>query len=438
MKESLKNWHGTAAIIGVDWGDSGKGRLIDDLASRADIVARFAGGSNTGHTVCNPHGEFALHIMPAGIFNPRAINLIGRNVAVDLEMLVDVEMKALEKAGVSWINLRIDPQAHLTMPWHRLRDGLREELRDKQKKPKIGTTKKGVGPTYADRTDRVGLTVGDLIGDSFKETLEEEIKFQKTFLEAFKDLLQDPPNLNLESIYKRYLHYRNIIKSLVAPTIPILQQAKTTGKNILFEGAQGYFLDIDAGTYPYVTSSHPGIVGIWTCFDLHPADIDILIGITKAYTTRVGGGPMPTRMEGKDAQTVVEKGGEIGTTTGRVRDPGWLDLVLVKEAVRVNRLNALAVTKLDVLSGFSSIKLCTGYLVDGKPAGYLSHDCENLEKCVPLYEELPGWDEDISEGRKLTDLPPNARKFLARIEEYVGIPIRFISVGPRRGEVIYI
>lgn len=438
MKESLKNWYGTAAIIGVDWGDSGKGRLIDDLASRADIVARFAGGSNTGHTVCNPHGEFALHIMPSGIFNPRAINLIGRNVAVDLEMLVDVEMKALENAGVSYTNLRIDPQAHLTMPWHRLRDGLREELRAKHKKPKIGTTKKGVGPTYADRTDRVGLTVGDLVGEDFIEKLEAELVFQETFLRAFTDLMQNPRELNLEEIYHRYLKYRNIIKDLVAPTTPILSEAKFAGKNILFEGAQGYFLDIDAGTYPYVTSSHPGIVGIWTCFDLHPADIDILIGITKAYTTRVGGGPMPTKMTGEDAQTVIKRGGEIGTTTGRVRDPGWLDLVLVREAVGINRLNALAVTKLDVLSGFKTLKLCTGYLVDGQKANYLSHDAGHLEKCVPLYEELPGWDEDISGARKLTDLPANARKFLARIEKYVGIPVRFISVGPKRGEVIYI
>lgn len=424
MKKSLRNWQGTAAVIGVDWGDSGKGRLIDDLAHRAHIIARFAGGANTGHTVKNSHGEFAFHIMPSGIFNPKAKCLIGRNVAVDLEVL-QKEMESLDVVGVSYKNLVIDKQAHVTMPWHIERDGLREESR----KSKVGTTKKGVGPTYADQTERVGIQIKDLIANDFAQKLKAELNFQNKHFNL---------KLKFEEIYAQYKKYAKRITPYIGRTVTIIREAKAAGNNILFEGAQGYFLDIDSGTYPFVTSSHPGIVGIWTGYDLHPSEVDLAIGITKSYTTRVGAGPMPTKIESEEADIIVKNGKEIGTTTGRRRDPGWLDLVLIKEAVDVNKLSCLAVTKLDILSGFQTIKVCVEYQINGESVGYFGHDADYLTLCHPVYEELPGWQEDISNVRKFENLPKNAQNFIKRIVKYVKVPVKFISVGPQRGQVIYV
>ncbi len=423
MKSSLKNWSGTAVVLGVDWGDSGKGRLIDDLASRADIIARYNGGSNTGHSVENKHGKFALHIMPSGIFNSRAKCLVGRNVAVDMESLV-AEMNMLDIANVSYQNLVIDKQASLTMPWHKLRDGIREKFR----KNKVGTTGRGVGPTYADRTERVGLLVGDLISPDFKKKLEEEVKIQNKFFDL---------NLKASEIYQNYQKITKRVKKYIGKTTSIITDAKKNSKNILFEGAQGYFLDIDSGTYPFVTSSNPGVIGVWRSFDLHPAEIDHVIGITKAYTTRVGSGPMPTKIEGLAAKHIVEVGQEIGVTTGRIRQPGWLDMILIKAAIDANKITALAVTKLDVLSGIKKIKLCTAYRLNGKKVDYLSHDADFLEKIKPQFEEHEGWGEDISQVRKFEDLPKNAKSYINSIESFTNVEIKFISVGPKRGQVIY-
>lgn len=410
--------------MGVDWGDSGKGRLIDDLSSNADVVARYNGGSNTGHTVKNKFGEFAMHIMPSGIFNQKAQCLIGRNVAVDLESLFE-EMEDLKKAGVSCNNLVIDEQASLTMPWHKMRDGLREKRRDQI----IGTTGHGVGPTYADRTERVGLFVKDLVSKGFKQKIEKEAQFQNEYYKL---------NLNMRAIYVKYTKLTAKIRKFIGKTIPIIREARNKSKNILFEGAQGYFLDIDAGTYPFVTSSNPGIVGIWCCFDLHPSDVDQVIGITKAYMTRVGEGPMPTKIGGEVAKHIVEKGKEIGTTTGRTRTPGWLDLVLIKAAVDINKITSLVVTKLDVLTGINPIRICVGYKIDGKDVNYLAHDAQYLSQVEPEYIELAGWQEDITSVRKFDDLPTNTQRFIRKIEKYSQIPVKFISVGPKRGEVIYI
>lgn len=421
---SLKNWKGVVCVIDAAWGDSGKGRMIDDLSQRAQVIVRFSGGSNTGHTVKNNLGKFAFHIMPSGIFNQKATCLIGRNVACDLESLIS-EMDSLNKVGVSMKNLIIDAQATLTMPYHKLRDGIREESRTS----KIGTTKKGVGPTYADRTERVGLKVKDLISSDFREKLFQEVKIQNKFFSL---------KLNANQIYKTYSKYAKIIKPYVGITIPILKKAQKEGKNILFEGAQGYFLDVDAGTYPFVTSSNTGVIGIWRCFDLHPSEINHIIGITKAYLTRVGAGPLPTKIDGNQRQIIIEKGQEIGTTSGRIRDPGWLDLVLLKEAANANKMTALAVTKLDILTGFKKIKVCIGYKNGKQNVGYLSGDAEYLTKCKPTYKELPGWKEDISRIREFEKLPENAKNYIRKIENYVGVPVKFISVGPARGEVIYV
>lgn len=423
-KKSLQNWHGAAAVIGVDWGDSGKGRLVDDLSARADIVARYNGGSNTGHTVENRHGKFAFHIIPSGIFNERALCVIGRSVAVDMESLVD-EMAALEKAKVRYNNLLIDEQASLTMPWHRMRDGIHE----RQRSQKIGTTGRGVGPTYADRTERQGLLVKDLFLPEFEERLKEEFDYQTETYEL---------DLNYEQILQNYREYAQKIKSFVGKTTPVIQEAINTSKNILFEGAQGYFLDIDFGTYPFVTSSHPGVVGIWTCFGVRPENLSEVIGITKAYTTRVGEGPIPTAMEEADADYIIKVGKEVGTTTGRIRHPGWLDLVLIKSAVRDNGITSLAVTKLDVLSSMPTVKLCTGYTQDGREVDYLPHDADFLASCTPVYEQLPGWRKKITRVRKFKDLPENAKRYIERIQEVVGVPVKFISVGSRRGQVIYV
>lgn len=425
MKNSLRNWQGVTAVIGVDFGDSGKGRLVDDLAQRADIVARFNGGSNTGHTVINDFGKFAFHIMPSGIFNQKAQNIIGRYVVVDLESLIEDEFKQLAKAKVSWKNLLLDEQATLTMPWHKLKDGLREKYRH----DKIGTTGRGVGPSYADRTERSALRIEDLLKSDFKKKLKAEVDFQNNFYNL---------NLNFSQILNKYLHFAKIIKPFVVQSVPIVKEALKKGKNILFEGAQGYFLDIDVGTYPYVTSSNTGIVGIWRSFDIQPSQINNVIGITKAYLTRVGAGPMPTKVSGDVRKVIIEKGNEVGSTTGRIRDPGWLDLVLIKYAIEANNIQHLAITKLDVLTGIKSIKICTAYRKNGKHVEYLPGDANYLDSCYPIYQELPGWQEDISKVNNIKSLPKNAQNFVKKIEEFTKTPINFIGVGPRRSEVIYV
>ncbi|HLA04028.1 MAG TPA: adenylosuccinate synthase [Patescibacteria group bacterium] len=423
-KKTLQSWQGTLAVIGVDWGDSGKGRLTDDLSARADVIARFNGGANTGHTVENQYGKFALHIIPSGIFNQKAKCLVGRNVVVDLESLV-LEMSALAKAGVSYKNLLIDEQASLVMPWHKMRDGLREKLRS----AKIGTTGRGVGPAYADRTERVGLLVKDLVSSGFAGKIEEEVKIQNKFYSL---------NLNANEIVKQYQKYQRKVKNFIGKSVPIISHAQKAKKNILFEGAQGYFLDIDAGTYPYVTSSNPGVVGIARSFDIHTSEINEVIGITKAYTTRVGEGPMPTKITGEVGRKIVDVGREVGTTTGRERAVGWLDSVLIKEAARANKLTALAVTKLDVLTNISKLKLCISYDLNGKSMDYIGHDAEFLSKVRPVYEDVGGWAEDISSIRSFTDLPKNAQNYIRVIEKITKVPVKFISVGPKRGEVIYL
>lgn len=409
--------------MGIDWGDSGKGRLIDDLSGRAYIIARYNGGSNTGHTVKNKYGKFALHIVPSGIFNKKAICIVGRNVAIDVESLI-WELDQLDKAKVPYKNLIIDEQASLTMPWHKMRDGIREKFRTN----KVGTTGKGVGPTYADRTERVGLLVGDLISKDLKQKITAEAKIQNSFYGL---------KINANKVYRDYKKYSLKISRFIDRTTPIIQKAVNAGKNVLFEGAQGYFLDIDAGTYPFVTSSNPGVVGVWRSFDIHPSTIKEVIGITKAYTTRVGEGPMPTKIEGEVAKKIIEVGREVGTTTGRVRSPGWLDLVLVKVAAKANKLTGLAITKLDVLSGQKTLKLCIKYKIGSKEVQYLPHDSDNLAQVKAVYQEFKGWSEDITKVRSFALLPKNAQIYLKAIEKFTGVPIKFISVGPERGQVIY-
>lgn len=421
--KNLKNWNGILAVIGVDFGDSGKGRLIDNLADRAHVVARYAGGANTGHTVVNQYGKFALHIIPSGIFNSKAICLVGRGVAVSCESL-SLELSVLKKEGVDYKNLIIDENASLTMPWHIMRDGLREKLR----KSKIGTTGSGIGPTYADRTERVGLRVKDLVSEDFKEKLEEEIKIQNRFFKL---------KLNLISIFKKYKSFAKLLKPYVGQTIPIVKKAQFENKNILFEGAQGFFLDIDAGTYPFVTPSNPGVVGIWRSFVIHPSEINGVIGITKSYFTRVGEGPFPTQVNGRIKNYIIKRGNEFGTTTGRQRRPGWLDLVLMKAARDDNKLTSLALTKLDVFSGLSEIKICVAYKRLNKLVEYQSGDADYLVDCKPVYESLAGWTQDISDIRTFRNLPTSAQKFVKKIEGYLKIPVNFISVGPERGQVIY-
>lgn len=413
-------------VIGIDWGDSGKGRLIDDLAQSADIVARFNGGSNTGHTVKNKHGKFALHIMPSGIFNPKATCLIGRGVALDLESLIEDEFAQLKRAKVSWKNLVIDRQCTLTMPWHRQRDGLRE----KSRKNKIGTTGRGVGPTYADRIERVGLRLADLISKEFAKKLKEELDYQNKIYKL---------DLEYKKILNQFMAYAKIIKPYVGNTVDIVHMAIAQKKNIVFEGAQGWLLDVDGGTYPFVTSSNTGVAGIWRSYDLHPSYIDNVIGITKSYTTRIGSGPMPTKITGPERKLIIEVGQEIGTTSGRTRDPGWLDLELLKYAVSVNKVNKLAITKLDVLSGFRDIKLCVAYKQNGSETWYKSGDAGQLEDVEPVYETLPGWTEQLTNIRKFKDLPKNAQNYIKTIEKHAGgAKVSYIGVGPGREEVIYV
>lgn len=415
-------------VFGAQWGDEGKGKITDYLAERADMVVRFQGGDNAGHTVIIKEDKYKLHLIPSGIFYSEKPAVIANGVVVNPKSLLK-EIKYLNDLNVTTDNLKLSDRAHLVFPYHIELDRLQEERRGAGK---IGTTVKGIGPCYKDKVERCGIRVCDMLyPEVFEEKLRANIKAKNEIIEK----LYEAQPLNEDEIVKEYLGYAEELKKYITDTVYLINGAISEGKKIVFEGAQGALLDIDFGTYPYLTSSHPISGGVPTGAGVPPASVDNVLGVVKAYTTRVGKGPFPTELHDKIGEEIREKGFEYGTTTGRARRCGWLDMVMLKYSATLTGLTGIALTKLDTLAGFETLKICVGYEIDGKRVDMFPASLETLAKCVPVYEEHPGWtDADMEGVEKYEDLPENAKKYVERIEELAGVKIRLVSVGPERNE----
>lgn len=417
-------------IIGTQWGDEGKGKIVDYLSDKMDMVVRYQGGNNAGHTVVDGDEPFRFHLIPSGILRSHITPVIGAGVVIDPEVLIE-EMNGLEKRGVSTERLVVSGNAHLIMPYHKVLDGLAEK---KLGKYKIGTTRRGIGPAYADKSARAGIRVQDLLDMKiFKTKLEQALKEKNAILTKVYGVASLEP----DEILAKYRDHAEKLNSHIADAALIVNQALDKKKNVLFEGAQGTFLDLDYGTYPFVTSSSPIAGGACTGGGVGPLKIKKVLGVTKAYVTRVGSGPFPTEQENEIGDAMVEAGQEYGTTTGRKRRCGWFDLVLLKYAVMLSSVSSLALTKLDVLSQFDQIKVCVAYEFEGKTYDHFPPHQTIFHKCQPVYEELKGWGKSLSEVDRLEDLPAEARDYLAFIEEKAGVPIDIISVGARRHQTIF-
>ncbi len=418
----------TRVVVGVQWGDEGKGKIIDILASRADVVVRSQGGNNAGHTVENDGEVYKLHLIPSGILYKDTPCLIGCGVVIDPVNILE-EIDGLEQRGISCDNLRIDPRAHVIMPWHLVLDGLSETYRGKGD---IGTTKRGIGPCYMDKAERSGLRIYDII---HPELLEKKARITGELKNKIITQVYGGEPVDIEDTIARYTECGKRLKKYVADVSVLAFEAIQAGKDVLFEGAQGTLLDIDVGTYPFVTSSHPVSGGVCTGVGLGPTVIDSVLGVCKSYTTRVGKGPFPTELDDEIGERIRNAGHEFGTTTGRPRRTGWFDSVILRHAVRVNGLTELAVNKLDTLSGLGTLKVCVAYrLPDGTVTRDYPPTLEELEGCTPVYEELPGFDEDISGCRSFDELPENCKRYIARLEELCGCRISMVGVGPARNQ----
>ena len=420
-------------VLGAQWGDEGKGKMTDYLAEEADVGVRFQGGNNAGHTVVVGEKEYKLHLIPSGILYNDKLNVIGNGVVVDPEALF-TEIDYLKGLGeeITPERLIISDRAQVIMPYHKLLDRLKEEARGKND---IGTTKKGIGPCYTDKVERCGIRICDLIKpDVLKEKLESYLPDKNDVIEK---VYGEQP-LSFEEIYNQYKKYGERIKPYVTDTSVRIFDSIKADKKVLFEGAQGTLLDIDYGSYPYVTSSNTTARGVCNGTGIGPTMIDSVVGIVKGYTTRVGKGPFPTELNDHVGDWIREKGFEYGVTTGRSRRCGWLDLVILKSAARVSGLTSFGVTKIDTLAGLDKIKVCIWYKLDGEVIDYFPASLEDLAKCEPVYEEFDGWDESIKDVRKYEDLPENAKIYLNRIEEFTGVKISIVSVGPKRDQTMRI
>ena len=418
-------------IVGAQWGDEGKGKITDLLAERADAVVRFQGGNNAGHTIVRNGMTYKLHLMPSGILHPGKLCVIGNGVVVDPKVLTD-ELDELRRRGIETRGLRISANAHLIMPYHMMLDHAGEA---KLGKLEIGTTRRGIGPCYADKAARLGIRVQDLLDEKIlKKKIVAALDPKRLSLRPYaKD-----PRLDLQSMTDEYLTYGHVLEPYIADTSRLVLQRLDQGETVLFEGAQGALLDIDHGTYPFVTSSNPVAGAACIGAGVGPKDIDEVWGVTKAYGTRVGAGPFPTELDGPLADELRGRGGEYGTTTGRPRRVGWIDLVALRYAARLNSLTALAVTKLDVLSGFDPIRVCVRYRgAEGAEFDHFPFHQTVLHHAAGEYIEMPGFSEDLSECRSEHELPEAARDYLRFIADFVGVPIALIGVGPGREQVIW-
>ncbi len=417
------------AILGFQWGDEGKGRIVDLLSGRVDMVVRFQGGNNAGHTVIKGDEVFKLHLIPSGILNPKVICIIGDGVVVNPAVLIG-ELDELEKKNINTENLRISGKAHLVMPYHIILDKAREHRLGKYS---IGTTHKGIGPVYADKAARSGIRVQDLLDrEIFRAKLEEELSLKNLMIEKIYGL--EP--LDIEEVYEDYMLYSEKIGKYIVNTTLMINQYLDSNREVLFEGAQGTMLDIDQGTYPYVTSSSTTSGGVCIGAGIGPGRLDEVIGVVKAYTTRVGSGPFPTEEKGSTGEFLRKKGNEFGTTTGRPRRCGWLDAMILKYSAMINYPDSIVITKLDILSGLDRLKICTGYEYKGEKYSDLPCHQTVLHKCRPEYIEIEGWKDDITGVKNYEDLPVQAKEYIETIEKVVKVPVSMVSVGPERSQII--
>jgi adenylosuccinate synthase len=416
-------------LIGTQWGDEGKGKITDYLAEKANVVVRYQGGNNAGHTVVVNGEEFKLHLIPSGIRYSDKICIIGNGVVIDPLILLE-ELSYLEKRGTKIGKLLISGNAHVIMPYHKVLDGLEEEARGEHK---IGTTKRGIGPAYMDKASRIGIRIIDLLDkDVFAERLRQNlVEKNNLFIKVYGEKA-----LEFDEIYETYINYGEQIRSFVTDGSLVIDENIRSGRNVLFEGAQGNLLDIDHGTYPYVTSSNPIAGGACIGAGIGPTRIERVVGVIKAYTTRVGEGPFPTELMDGIGEQMQTKGHEFGTTTGRPRRCGWFDAVIARYAVRVSGISDFAVTKLDVLTGFDTLKICVGYRVGEEIIREFPQSQKILKQSQPVYEEMPGWHEDLTHVRCFEELPEAAKNFILRIEDLTGIPATLISIGPEREQTI--
>lgn len=420
----------TYVVVGTQWGDEGKGKIIDVLAPKADYIVRFQGGNNAGHTVVVNDEKFILQLLPSGIINSKGKCIIGPGVVVDIEVLLK-EINELEKRGKNLDNLFIDERAHLIMPYHIEIDKAREEARGENK---IGTTQRGIGPCYIDKIARNGIRTGDLLEmDRFKDKLEWNIKDKNDMLQRY-----GKETFELEALYEKYVDLAQKIKHRIIDAVSEVNEAVDNNKTVLFEGAQALMLDIDYGTYPYVTSSSPTAGGAAVGAGVSPRKIERVLGVMKAYTTRVGEGPFPTEEDNKTGEILRKTGGEYGSNTGRPRRCGWLDLVIGKYGVMINGLTDIVLTKLDVLDGFDKVKIAVAYEIDGKRYVNYPPNLRKSKEIKVIYEEFDGWKEDISKIKNYDELPENCKKYIKFIEEFLGCPVSMVSVGPERTQNIYL
>jgi adenylosuccinate synthase len=420
-------------VVGTQWGDEGKGKVIDLLTPQTDYVVRFQGGNNAGHTLVVNGEQTICHLVPSGILHEDKKNLIGNGVVVDPEVLLE-EIDMLREKGITIgpENLSLSEKAHLIMPYHKAIDLAREKAKGKSK---IGTTGRGIGPCYEDKVGRIGIRAIDLLEpESLEEKIKSNLEEKNFYLTKF---LNDAP-LAFEAIFDEYRTMARILQPYISNVSLEIDQAVKLGKNILFEGAQGTHLDVDHGTYPFVTSSNPVSGSVCAGAGVGPDKLHHILGIVKAYTTRVGAGPFPTELEDETGDYIQEKGAEFGATTGRRRRCGWLDLVMIRDSVRLNGLTSLSITKLDVLSGLKRLNICVGYEFQGRRIDATPAGLNRLAQCNPIYEELPGWDDDISSARRIEDLPVEARDYLDRIVDITGVPLSVIGVGSGREQTILV
>jgi adenylosuccinate synthase len=418
------------AIVGAQWGDEGKGRVVDYLAQDCDMVIRYQGGDNAGHTVINEYGKFALHILPSGIFNPRTICLVGAGTVVNFDTMEE-ELRSVEDAGVATDNLFVDKRAHLIMPFHCMLDGAEEA--SKKKGWEVGTTKRGIGPVYADKASRVGIRAVDILDPERLRTRLEMLMPRKNRELAYFGIEE----ITVDQMMELCASWKEKFGSRIIDSVPVLRDAVIGGKNVLFEGQLGIMRDLDWGIYPYTTSSNPTAGGVCSGAGISPRRIDSIYGVVKAYSTSVGGGPFTVELFDDDGERLRSIGGEFGATTGRPRRCGWFDGVAAAYSCWINGFTHIAVTKLDVLDHFDTLKICTGYDVDGEIIDYVPETALQ-EIATPIYEQWEGWKSDTTAIRSWDDLPEQAKHYLRRIEELTGAPIKFVSVGPERDQIIVI
>ncbi|MEE1131263.1 MAG: adenylosuccinate synthase [Caryophanon sp.] len=415
----------SVVVVGTQWGDEGKGKITDFLSKKADVIARFSGGDNAGHTIKFGGETYKLHLIPSGIFYKDKTSVMGNGMVINPKSVV-TELKGLVERGVDPTNLRISNRAHVLLPYHIYQDQLEEEARGEDK---IGTTVKGIGPCYQDKIARIGIRIADLL---HKETFEQKLRANLICKNRLFEKYYEAQPLNFDDIFEQYYNYGQEIAQYVTDTSKVLNDVLDEGGRVLFEGAQGVMLDVDHGTYPFVTSSNPVAGGVTTGTGIGPSHVSYVIGVCKAYTSRVGDGPFPTELFDEQGHHIREVGREYGTTTGRPRRVGWFDAVVVRHSRRVSGITHLALNSIDVLSGLETVKICTAYKLNGEVITEYPASLQELKDCEPVYEELPGWSEDITGVRTLEELPKNARNYLERVLELTNIELMTFSVGPAR------